>query len=132
MLNKIISNWKTITAIIAIVSTIGGLAIAGNEIVKDQNEYKQAIVDLSRIAKKVDSRDFLVDWLKVHGVDSTTIKQWTIYPRHILRDSTGTPLLNILFLDPNFLPEKGLLKMYIKEDSIITIQTLWDYPKKGK
>jgi len=130
MFDKIKSMWDRLALGVAVVGLIATVAVAGNEMKKKASEYEQAITDLARIAKKVDQKDFLVDWLFAHGEDSATVSQWTMYPRAAVKDSSGKPLLNILFLDPELLPEKGVLKMFITPDSSKVMLRLWDYPTK--
>ncbi len=122
---------------ITIASAIGAFAIAANEAKQKLSEYDQAIVNMSRIAElavanqaRIDNADFLKVWWKEHGEDSTTIANWSIYPRHAPKKKDGSIILNVLYLDSELLPEKGVLKMHTTPDSSKTIQTLWDYPIK--
>lgn len=130
LLNKLNSTWTALVLVVAVLGTVGGLAIAGNEAKKKLSTFEKAIINLERIASQVDSHDFLVEWLLAHGEDSATVAQWSLFPRGAITDTAGAPLLNVIFLDPNALPERGVLRMHVAPDSVVSVRTLWNYPKE--
>ena len=130
--------WKAVGIGLAMLAVLGQgarLAIAGNEIKNkvDQKtkQYDQALIDIAQIAKKVErhiDKSFLWRWLRAHGKDSVVVDQWTKYPRSAPRDGSGSPLIDVSFLDPDLLPERGVLLYYAAPDSLVRGRELWHFP----
>lgn len=123
-LNQISTTWKLIMSLVVIAVIIGKGAIAGKDAV---DEYKQLVVNMAKYANQP---KLLERWLFLHNEDSLAVSQWVMYQRKEPRDSTGAPVLGIYFLDPKYLPERGVLKAFVVPDSAQTMQVLWNYRKE--
>jgi hypothetical protein len=130
LLRAIDNVWTRVMLVLTVVGVIGTIAIAGSEAKKKVSQFEKAIVNLERLAQSVEDRDFLVDWLLAHGEDSIAVLQWTVYPRRVVTDTSGAPLLNVLYLESSLLPERGVLMMHVTSDSVVVIRELWNYPKE--
>ena len=94
-------------------------------------KFEQTFDKIAQIAEKLeDPNNWLRQYLLVKGVDSTTAKVWSTYPRGCVKDLKDNCLSDILFLDPSKTPELGI-QMVIKDDGTLKVlDTLWNFLPK--
>lgn len=124
-------KWKEVIFIAAVVAAalqFYGLKVVAEDAQKKVGQFEQAFQKISQIAESLsDKNTWLRQYLENHGIDSAKAKQWSQYPKGVIKDSAGNPIPSVPYLDAKDLPEIGIYQFVKSDGKIVVIDTLWNF-----
>ena len=137
-LAKLQKHWQILTftffavgAIFTFYSWRAEAVTAAEQVVEVQQKvikFEDTFNNIAQISKDLqDPNLWLKNYLVNHGKDTASARIWSQFPKGPVVDTLGRSLANIPFLDPQFLPERGIYKLIRGDGNEIVLDTLWNF-----